>query len=167
MTGLGTQSVSDEAWRVLLRARGELVSFFSRVSRLPVECIEDCMSEAIVDVVSAFDPIEIATEANRIYVEESTIIAGRLREAMQKRVNAERRHAGKFTSDDTPIGEEDGDLRLRDLFIPRANTAERIENFAEWMMFQRKGGCPLTAEEIRDLFGLYITDVSRETSERP
>lgn len=87
-------------------------------------------------------------------MEESTIIAGALKQAMNRRINGARHYATKMVSDDTPIGEEDGDMRLRDLFVGRANGAERVENYAEWKMFSRKGGCPLSGEEIDDLFGL-------------
>lgn len=159
MTGSGT--ITDDVWRILFDLRTELSAFFIRVARLPHEVIEDCMSDAMVDVVSTFDPIAVATEANRIYVKEETIIGGMLKQAMQKRVSQAQYHTRKMISDDTPIGEEDGDMRLRDLFVGRQNGAERVENYAEWRMFSRKGGCPLTASEIEDLFGFNTNSVER------
>lgn len=139
---------------MLFDLRTELTTFYQRVARLPRETVEDCMSEAMIDVVSSYDPVANATEAKRIYVKDATIIGGLLKQAMQRQINIAKLFTRKMVSDDTPIGEADGDMRLRDLFIGRVNGAERVENYAEWQMFARKGGCPLTADEIDDLFGL-------------
>lgn len=150
----GARAISDEDWAVLFEARHELVRLFGRMSRLPADVVEDCVSQALIDVAADFDPVAIATEANHIQVKRGTIIAGRVRAAAQKRLDQEKYRASKLVSDDTPIGEEDSEMHLRDLFVGRACSAERIENYAEWKMFSRRGGCPLTSEEIDDLFGV-------------
>lgn len=152
----GSSAITDEIWRILFDARTELTAFFVRVARLPRETVEDCMSESMIDAVVEYDPVFTATEANRLSVKPETIIVARLKNLASKRIGQARRLASKHVSDDTPIGEEDGDMRLRDLFIPRQNSAEHIENYAEWTMFSRKGGCPLSRQEIEDLFGFSL-----------
>lgn len=149
----GSEAITDDVWKMLVNLQTELSAFFYRVQRLPRETVDDCVLDAVTDAVAEYDPVYIATEANRLYVKPETIIATRLKELAQKRIRRAERLARKHVSDDTPIGEEDGDMRLRDLFIPKQNSAERMENYAEWKMFARKGGCPLSSEEIEDLFG--------------
>jgi hypothetical protein len=148
------EAIDGETWGILLRARSELIDFFARVARVPRDTAEDCVSEGLIDFIQDYDPIRIATSANAIQVEKHTQIFMEFKVAVNRRLGRERRHLTRHVSDDTPIGDETGDMRLRDLFIPRANTAERVENYAEWMMFSRKGGCPYTPQEINDLFGL-------------
>lgn len=149
-------AIADETWKMLSDAQNELVGFLVRVSRMPRDTVADCVSQGLVDVVSVYSPVEVATEANRLYVSPRVIVHSMLRRASELHLNRERRRIARHTSDDTPIGESDGELCLRDLFVSRLSATEHIENYAEWKMFSRKAKemCPLTSSEIDDLFGV-------------
>lgn len=150
----GRESIDDETWAMILSAQKELIALLPRLARVPVEVAEDCISEGMIDLIVQFDPWQIRTDANRIGVTMDKQIFFALKNAAGRHLSRAKRQMGKLVSDDTPLGEEDEDFRLRDLFVPRANSAERIENYAEWMSFARKGGCPLTQDEIKSLFGI-------------
>jgi hypothetical protein len=152
----GAANLDDEAWEMLIEAKSDLIKYLTRVSRLPPETVEDCVSDGMLDVATAYDPVAITTEANKLYVGKRVVVHSLVKRAAESRIGRERRRISKTVSDDTPIGEEDGDMHLRDLFVPRRNTPERVEHYAEWKMFARKGGCPLTDAEIESLFGFDV-----------
>ena len=101
----------------------------------------------------AFDPAEVAAAAKAQNIGMDGQIAILMKNAAMKRLGQARRVFDKTISDDTPILTDDDDLHMRDLFVARQNSAERIENYAEWTMLSRKGRCPLTKQEIDSLFG--------------
>lgn len=151
---IGHETIDDETWAMLFSVRSDLVDHLTRVGRVPRDIAEDCVADGLMDVVSAFDPIAVSTAANAMYIKKETQLYFLLKDAASRRLNRARKHIAKHTSDDTPIGPEDGDARLRDLFVGRQNSAERVENYAEWKMFSRRGGCPLSPDEIDLMFGI-------------
>lgn len=150
----GREAIDDETWAMLFSVRTDLVDHLTRVGRVPRDIAEDCVSDALIDVVVAYDPVAVATDANAIYVNKQTQLYFLLKDAASRRLSRARKHIARHTSDDTPIGEPDGDFRVRDLFVPRTSTAERVENYAEWKIYSRRGECPYSEDEIDTLFGV-------------
>lgn len=149
--------ITDDAWLMIMAQEKRITDFFIRVSALPRDIIRDCVADAVIDVVGIYNPVVVANEFRLRGISPENQVFEMLKGAANSRLRRARAYSAKTVSEETPLAViDDDELKFRDLFVGRSNSAERVENYADWMGLAKKRRGPFTPEEIDDLFGFSI-----------